>query len=335
VSDRATISVVIPARDDGRDLGTAITSVLAQDVPEPLDVVIAVAPSLDDTSTVASAMSASDTRVRVVANPAGCTSCGLNAGIAVATGDVIVRVDARSVLPPGYIARAVETLSVTGAGNVGGMQLPVGRTSPERAIAVAMRSPIGAGGARYRTGAAAGPVDTVYLGVFRRDALEAVGGFDESLDRNQDYELNWRLREAGWQVWFDPALRVEYRPRGSLRALATQYAGYGRWKCEVLRRHPASARVRQLMPPIAVAVLAASMAALPWASVAAAPIGVYVAAIAVGGVASGRSEPVSVRVRVPAALAVMHLSWGGAFLVELLTRSLRRARSRSATAAGE
>ena len=100
-----------------------------------------------------------------------------------------------------------------------------------------MAHPLGSGGARYRSGGAAGPVDTVFLGVFRRAALTAAGGFDETLARNQDYELNWRLRRRGLTVWFEPGLAAAYTPRGSLRALARQYFDYGRFKRAMLRRH--------------------------------------------------------------------------------------------------
>ena len=123
-----------------------------------------------------------------------------------------------------------------------------------------MTAALGAGDARYRLGGGAGPADTVFLGVFRREALEAAGGFDETLLRNEDYELNWRLRERGETVWLEPALAVAYRPRESFAALAAQYFAYGWWKRVVLRRHPRSVRWRQLAAPALVLGLAASAA---------------------------------------------------------------------------
>ena len=119
--------------------------------------------------------------------------------------------------------------------------------------AAATTSWLGTGGGAYRGGGAGGAVETVYLGVFVRSAIEAVGLFDERLIRNQDYELNIRLRKAGGTVWFDPELSVGYRPRGSWRSLARQYFEYGQWKAVVMRLHPESARLRQLAPPVAVA----------------------------------------------------------------------------------
>jgi GT2 family glycosyltransferase len=134
----------------------------------------------------------------------------------------------------------------TGAVNVGGLQVPEPQTPFEEAVAAATTSRLGAGGATYRVGGAQGPVDTVYLGVFDRAAGEQVGWFDETLIRNQDYELNIRLRRAGGQVWFDPELSVGYRPRRSWAALAKQYYEYGYWKFRTLRMHPTSVRPRQL-----------------------------------------------------------------------------------------
>ena len=185
-----------------------------------------------------------------------------------------------------------------------------------------MATRLGAGGARYRTGGPEGPVDTVYLGVFRREALAAAGGFDGRLDRNEDYELNWRLRRGGGTVWFDPALRSVYRPRETPRALARQYFDYGRGKRRTLRLHPGSWRARQMAPPLLVLGLGASaLAALaggagagvaPAAVAAALPLGWLgaVAAVAVHG--AGR--PGAHALRVGQALAIMHLAWGAGLL---------------------
>ena len=115
-----------------------------------------------------------------------------------------MRVDGHAELSAGYIRRAVETLRRTGAANVGGVQRAAGTTPFERAVADAMSSRFGTGDATFHYGGTEGPTDTVYLGVFDRAAIEAVGLFDERLLRNQDYELNIRLREAGGVVWFDP-----------------------------------------------------------------------------------------------------------------------------------
>jgi hypothetical protein len=191
----------------------------------------------------------------------------------------------------------------------------------EKAIALAMSSPLGAGDARYRLGGPPGPTDTVYLGSFRRGALEKVGGFDETLERNQDYELNIRLREAGGVVYFHPDLVVDYRPRGSFGDLWRQYLDYGRWKREVIRRHPGSVRWRQLAAPLLVVGLVVSLiliiAGAPWGWVL--PIaypGILIAGA--GWLALTRREPAAILF--PAVVAMMHLAWGLGFLQGLPSR---------------
>ena len=254
-----TLSVIMPIRNEAADLERAVASVFAQEYPIPFDVCLAVGPSDDGTERLAVEFADADDRVRVVANPAGVTPTGLNAAIAATGGEVVVRVDGHSALSEGYIRRAVETMIRTGAVNVGGRQVPQPETSFEEAVAAATTSWLGTGGATYRVGGREGPVDTVYLGVFDRTAGDEVGWFADDLIRNQDYELNIRLRAAGGKVWFDPKLWVGYRPRGSWRGLARQYYEYGYGKAEVARRFPTSLRLRQLLP---VAVMVTQVVAL-------------------------------------------------------------------------
>lgn len=310
------VSVVIPARNSGTTLARAVRSALGQEVPGQLEVVIAVAPSDDDTGEVAVMLAAADDRVRVVDNPVGTTPAALNNAIGASTGDVIARLDGHAELTDGYLARAVELLRETGAANVGGVQLPVAEGGFAAAVAAAMRSPFGSGGARYRLGGDPEPTDTVYLGVFHRDALQVVGGYDERLLRNQDYELNHRIRDAGGIVYFHPDLVVRYRPRGDARSLARQYFAYGAWKRRVLRMHPRSAKARQLIPPAFVLGLVgtAAMAAAGgprWPLIGVA--GSYLTTSTVAA-ATSTNEPRLVPATVTA-FAVMHTAWGLGFLV--------------------
>ncbi len=313
-SEPVSTAVVIPVRDGAATLRAAVESALAQDVGGGLEVVVAVGPSSDGTAAVAERLAASHPAVRVVPNPSGSTPAGLNRAIAATTAPVVARLDAHAVLPPGYLRRAVETLGRTGAANVGGVQESVGVTAFERAVAAATASRFGVGDARYRLGGREGPVDTVYLGVFRRHDLDAVGGFAEDLERNQDYELNWRLRETGRTVWFDPALRVRYRPRGSLGALARQYRQYGAWKREVLRRHPRSLRWRQLVAPATVLAVVGGLlaAAVGRRRALVLPAGYGAAVVAASAVAGG-GDP-GVTARLVAVFPTMHWSWGLGFM---------------------
>ena len=311
-SDVPDVDVVIPVRNEAAHLADAVAAVLAQDYPGRLSVILGVAPSNDGTDDVAATLG-KDPRVRVVANPAGTTPAGLNAAIGAGSAPIVVRVDGHAELGHGYIRRAVATLGRTGAVNVGGIQRAQGRTRFERAVADAMSSRFGTGDAMFHYGGAEGPTDTVYLGVFDRVALEKVGLFDERLVRNQDYELNIRLRAAGGVVWFDPDLEVAYRPRGSIRALARQYFQYGRWKRVVLAQHPGSLRWRQAVPPMATAALAISVLAGAWWRPALLVPVSYAAAVVAASVAAGHS--LDSKARLLAVFPTMHLSWGAGFLV--------------------
>ena len=315
------VAVVVPARDAEATLADAVASALAQEADGGLEVCIAVAPSLDETFQVARGLAEGDPRVSVVDNPAGVAATGLNAAIRATTGPVVVRLDAHAVLDDGYVAAAVAALERTGAVNVGGRQDPRGRSPFEEAAGAAMASWFGAGDARFRTGGPAGPVDTVYLGVFRRDALETAGLFNEGLVRNQDAELNWRLREAGGVVFFDPDLAVGYRPRSTLVALAAQYFGYGRWRRAVVVRHPRSLRLRQVVPPVVLVGAVAGMAGgWFWAPLFLLPLA-YGTAVVVASVAVGRR--LGRAVRLLGVFPAIHLAWAAGFLVGPPTRGQR------------
>lgn len=309
------VSVVMAVRDGAPHLVEAVDAVLRQDCPAVRELVLAVAPSSDDSRLIAEEYATADPRVRVVENPEGGAAAGLNRAIAASTGDVIVRVDDHAVLPPRYVHRAVALLEATGADNVGGMQQVVGRTAFERAVATAMTSPFGVGDARFRTGGPPGPIDTVYLGVFRREAVERIGGFDETLQRNQDYELNYRLRAAGGTVYFHPDLQVTYRPRSSLRALARQYYEYGQWKQVVVRRHPRSLRWRHLVAPAALLVNAGGLTAgLAGRRNALVAPGAYTAAVVGASVVEGRRLEGRATAWLPLVFVTMHVAWGLGFL---------------------
>lgn len=319
-----SVSIVMPARNAEATIAASLQSVLAQDYTGPWEVVVAEGGSHDATRRVLEDLARNDEHLRVVDNPGGKTPAALNWAIGEAKGEVIVRCDAHAEMPRNYVSTAVRILADTGADNVGGAQIPVGGTALERAIAFAMSSPFGAGNARYRLGGVAGPTDTVYLGVFRRDALDRVGGFDESLERNQDYELNIRIRQSGGIVYFHPDLAVRYKTRGSLASLWTQYFDYGRWKRVVVHRHPRSIRWRQLAPPLLVLGLAVSVAALftPLNTLGLIVPGAYVIGLMAAGswLSFRRRDPAGLLL--PVVLPAMHLAWGIGFL-----RGVRRASS--------
>ena len=318
-----SVSVIIPARDAEAFIAAAIDSVLSQDYAGPMEVIVA---DGSDSPAMSEMIRRLYPTVRVVPNPGRTVGYGIEAARRTASGEILARCDAQAVLPPGYVRRAVETLHRTGAANVGGRQQPVGTTFFERMVALATSSALGTGGPRYRLGGAEGPVDTVYLGVFRREAFDAAGGMDTFFVRNQDYELNWRLRKRGETVWFDPVLAVDYRPRGTLPALARQYFDYGCWKRVMLLRHPASLRARQLAAPLLVLGLAVSalsaVAGAPWEAAGSLPLA-YLLALAAGSAAVCLSRREPAALLLPPILATIHLSWGTGFFFP--SRTHRRA----------
>ncbi|MEV6613703.1 glycosyltransferase family 2 protein [Streptomyces sp. NPDC051051] len=314
------VSVIMPVLNEERHLRGAVQAILAQEYAGEMEVVIALGPSTDRTDEIAAELvadTASDEnkRVHTVPNPTGRTPAALNAAIKASRHPVVVRVDGHGMLSPNYIATAVRLLEETGAQNVGGIMHAEGENDWEHAVAAAMTSKIGVGNAAFHTGGQAGPAETVYLGVFRREALEQQGGYNEEFIRAQDWELNFRIREAGGLIWFSPELRVSYRPRPSVKALAKQYKDYGRWRHVVARYHEGSINLRYLAPPTAVCAIAAGTVVGAVLS----PLGFlipggYLAAIALGSLPAGRGLPLKARLQIPLALATMHMSWGFGFL---------------------
>src|SRR5580700_10240202 len=326
------VSVVIPVRNEERHLAESVRHVLGQDYPGEFELVLAVGPSADRTERVAAELAAAEPRLTVVPNPTGQIPAALNAAVRAARHSVIARVDGHAMLPPGYLTTAVTALLETGAADVGGVMAAEGVTAFQRAVAWGMTSKAGVGSAAFHTGGGAGPVDSVYLGVYRREAIEQAGGYDEEMLRAEDWDLNYRIRAGGGQIWFTPELRVTYRPRASVRTLGSQYFHYGRWRRVIVREHPETASFRYLAPPAAAGLVALGLAAgvAGLAGIAAlgggTPVGVrwlaagfvipvtYLAGITAVGTVLARSVSAGVRIRVPLVLGVMHLCWGTGFL---------------------
>jgi hypothetical protein len=327
----------MPVRNEERHLAESVRHVLGQDYPGELELVLAVGPSADRTEPIARDLAAAEPRLTVVANPAGTIPAALNAAVATARHAVIARVDGHALLPHGYLETAVATLAETGAADVGGVMAATGVTAFQRAVAWAMTSKAGVGSAAFHTGGGAGPADSVYLGVYRREAIEQAGGWDEGMLRAEDWDLNYRIRAGGGRVWFTPELRVTYRPRASVRALGAQYFHYGRWRRVIVREHPETASFRYLAPPAAAALvaiglitgvagLAAGAAGAPAAAWLAAGLVIpvtYLAGITAVAAALARDAPPKIRARIPVVLGVMHMAWGAGFLTS--PRRLHRA----------
>ena len=312
-SPKREISVILPVLNEEKYLGDAVNAILAQQYDGKIEVILAVAPSDDRTLQIAQRLHMNDPRVVIVENPSGRTAAGLNLAIAASQYSIIVRVDGHANIPNNYCELVSEVLETTGAVNVGGVMAAEGKSLFEKSVARAMRSPLGVGASRFHTGGSAGEVDTVYLGAFRKEALLAAGGFDERFTRAQDWELNFRLRQAGGVVYFDPRLVVTYRPRSTVKALAKQYFEYGRWRRVISRRHQGTINYRYLAPPFTVAATLLSLI-LGWlvSPFLFIPALVYAVFILIASVVIGKS--VGEFLCLPTILLTMHISWGLGFL---------------------
>jgi succinoglycan biosynthesis protein ExoA len=306
------ISVILPVLNEESHLQSAVHSILSQDYQGAIEVILAVGPSHDRTLEIAQEMSRNDSRVVLVDSPTGRTAAGLNLALNKSQSPVVVRVDGHAQIPEDYLRLVVEILNSTGAVNVGGVMAAVGTTPFERAVAGAMRSPLGVGGSRFHTGGEAGEVDTVYLGAFRREALIAIGGFDERFTRAQDWELNFRLRENGGLVYFDPRLHVTYRPRSTVRALAKQYFEYGRWRRVVSRRHSGTINYRYLAPPFALVGFSLSLFAGIFLPILFTPAAIYLLFVVLASIKIATS--IREYLLLLAVIPTMHFAWGAGFI---------------------
>ncbi len=312
------ISLVVPMFNEVGHIGRLVADVAAQDFDGDVEMLVADGGSADASRTeLLEAADRSGVAVTLLENPARWVSPGLNACIRLARGDLIVRLDCHSRYPGDYLRRLALTAEETGAWNVGGRMVPDGRTATERAVACAMESPFGGigwtrqGGSKDRI-----EVDTVTYGAFSPEAFARAGLYDETLVRNQDDELNLRIRQAGGTIVMDPSITVGYTPRGSYRKVFRQYYEYGLWKIPVMRKHGQVLGLRSLAPVAlvgSVGLLAAASVAVPVARVA---LAAELASYGLAGLASAvsctrrRGEPLSLVPRVFAAFPAFHVGYG-------------------------
>jgi len=325
------VSILVPTLDEERSIAECLEAIAAQDWPrDRFEVLVVLGPCRDRTREIVVERAHRDERLRLLDNPSGRVARALNLGIDAARGEIVVRIDAHTLPEPDYLRRSVEALSETGASVVGGPMTGRGTTPVGRAMALAMSHPFGVGTARFRFARRREEVDTVYLGAFPRELFATVGGFNEALVRNQDYEMNWRIREAGGRVVVDPRIRSTYVTRSTLGAVWRQYRDYGFWKARMLRLHPRSLQARQIVAPLFVLALGTSAAAGLAAAVGLAPrlalapfllvVACYlvVDAVVAGTLAARRGW----RLLGPLLIVfpALHLAWGSGFLAGLASR---------------
>lgn len=299
------VGVVVVAAGEPTDRLAAMAAAIQSQVGVRIELAVAVLPSEVDVVTAAVRAGGAVDRVIVVGNPGGARSSGLNACARALTTELLCRVDARSTLPPTYVRVCSERLARDPrVGVVGGHQVPHA-SSPSvmgRAVARVVADPLASGGAAYRRATASGPVDTVYLGAFRRHELLELGGWPEELAANEDFDLSARYRAAGRVVWLERGLDVAYEPRAGVRALWSQYAAFGRAKVAYWRLRSTRPGLRQwigmVAPPLVVAVMAVLMAVEPQAGAVVAALGLAT----LGFAELRRGGERDARVRVVAAL---------------------------------
>lgn len=337
--DAARVAIVIPIRNEVRSIARTLDCVLNQTFPaEQTEVFVADGLSDDGTREIVQEYAARHPRVHLLNNPKRTIPVALNLAIAASNAGVIVRVDGRCHIAPDYVETCVDLLAATGAANVGGLMRPEGNSTVGRAVAIATKSRFGVGNGRFHYLERQEWVDTVYLGCFRREVLEEVGGYDEELIRNQDDELNYRIRAAGYGILLSPAIRSTYIPAATLRKLwRSQYYQYGYWKVRVIQKHPGSLQPKHLAPPALVAVLISSavLFVLTRRKLMLFPIAGYLAGTGLAALWMSRHRPRLLPV-VAAVFACMHVGYGTGFLralVRLLLSHAGRMR-RSGTATG-
>jgi glycosyltransferase involved in cell wall biosynthesis len=315
-----TVSVILPVRREGAEFVATLRRVLEQDYPALTEVLVVDGMSDDDTREIVRNVARRHPRVRLLDNPRGIVPTAMNVGIVAATGTILVRVDGHTRIRPDYVSRCVAALRASRASCVGGRMDAVGETFVGRVVAAATSGPFGVGNSHFHYSDTARFTETVYLGAWPKETLVRAGGFDEEMVRDQDDELNYRLRKAGGTVWLDPAIRSEYTPRGSLAKLWSQYRQYGLWKVRVFQKHPAMMRWRHFVPAAFVLAAAASVGlalAVPWGRwLVAGGAAVYVAAAAAAAVATpaGAAE----RLLMPIVFATIHTAYGAGFLAGLV-----------------
>ena len=242
------VSVIMPVRNEEEFIERSLGAVLNQDYPhEQMEFLIADGLSNDNTLVIVKKMAGAE-KIKIIQNHRRIQSAGLNEAIKEATGEIIIRIDAHTIVAPDYVRQCVLALQTSGAHNVGGPMDPCGLTPMGRAIAAAGKSAFAVPSV-FHVSQKAQFTDTVYMGAWPKQVLVNVGMFNVNYDINEDYELNYRIRRAGGKIYFSPAIHSQYYGRQKLSELGRQYFRYGKSKIRTLREHPASLRLRQLVAP--------------------------------------------------------------------------------------
>lgn len=316
-TENVMVSILLPSYNEERFIAAAIESLTDDYVMNHGEILVVDGESSDGTTAIAETYAQKGFPVRILVNEKRLQCHGLNLGIAEARGDIIVRADAHSTYPPGYVKKLVDLLDTTDAVNVGGMMLPEGETPVQRSVAFAMRHPVGVGDAKFHLGNYKGYVDTVYLGAFRKALFEKIGLYDTNCRTNEDAELNIRILEQGEKIYLDSSIAVTYLPRDSFAKLAVQYYRYGRGRAYTTRKHRRFTSPRQWAPPLLVTALAGSLVLGVFYPAFLAFWAAYLLSLLFAALAitpPGAKARLKIRLLAAIAFAVMHVCWGAGFL---------------------
>lgn len=320
--DLPFVSVIVPVRNEEGFIGRCLQALAAQDYPRELFETIVLDGGSRDATESETQLTAEAVGLTVfyAPNPKHSAASGFNLGLTLAHGDVIIKVDGHTRVAPDFISANIRTLQSSGADAVGGPIETRGHGAIGRAIALAMSSRFGVGDTAFRNKDAEEQwAESVPYGAYRREVFQRLGELAEDIDRGEDDEFNYRLRQSGGRIFLSPSIRSTYYCRSSYDELARQYWGYGLAKAKVLHRHPGRLRLRHLVPSVLVTALAGG-ALLGLVNKRFAPIAVLAGgayAVASWQAASGLENEPRSQTRVMMAYACMHLPAGAGMLLGL------------------
>ena len=314
------VTVLIPVRNEQSFISSCLDSVLSTHYDkEKLEIFVIDGQSEDQTLKIVQEYILQHPQIKILNNPDRIQAAAMNIGIKQAHGDIIIRMDAHTLYDPEYISECVRLLTTRDTANVGGVQRAIGTDYVSKAIALAASSVFGAGNAQYRYAEQEQYVDTVYLGAWKKETLEEVGGYRNNWAINEDYELNIRIRKKGGKILLSPAIKCQYFVRGSLSKLLKQYFKYGLWKTRTFMVHPQSLKIRQIIPPVFIAGVILSLALLVWGSYFGLilPVIYLCANLFFSFKISCKSTLLNILI-LPFIFIIIHFSWGIGFWLGLL-----------------
>ena len=320
-------SIIMPVHNEAASLDAALASVCSQATDASIEVIVVDDHSTDSSRSIIERWAARDGRVRRVSSQRRGIPQALNRGLEAARGRYLVRVDGHSIIPSDYVQALLDHVRSDACEGAGGRKRAVGQGPFGRAVAAAHGSRFGIGDSKYHYSQRQELVDHIPFGAYVTELARAIGGWDEELRTNEDYDFDFRYQQAGGRLLLDPAIVVDWRVRERPARLAHQYYAYGRGKFATLGRHPSSLHLRWLAPPMLVGSLATGILfsrTTPGRVLLSVVGGTYALFLLAGTAVVGPRAGVRLAPHVALALGIMHLSWGTGFLVSTGMAALGR-----------